>query len=92
MADDDTKIDEKLVSLASRLSGGQLTHEDARKVLDNVKVNIKRLDDCVGPHDFQIIDGSVPRKFRCSKCHGEVSSSAAMWYSKGLEHGLAANN
>jgi len=78
-------IDKKLVNLASNLTG--MSEEAAHEILRDVKANHKLLDECVGPHDFQRVDGTMPMKFRCSKCGGTVSASLAMWYKKGLQHG-----
>lgn len=70
------------------------------EVLVEVKANQKRLNECVGPHDFSIcidrhskkpIENPTPAqlfgaKWECSKCHGRVDSIHKIWYQKGLHH------
>lgn len=53
--------------------------------------NLKRLDACPGPHDFEFIrhrgaDGVGPKRtrWRCTVCGGEVPGTARHWYVRGL--------
>ena len=51
-------------------------------------LNMKKLDECSGPHDFQPDTSKKPvREEICSKCGGKVDKINALWYKRGLEHG-----
>jgi hypothetical protein len=86
---DDKKIDEKLVRLAHQITGGKVSPKEAQEMLDRAKENVRKLEECATPHDFQPIDGN---RFQCSLCQGVTSSQAAVWYKKGLEHGRSSSN
>lgn len=66
---------------------------DRREMLEiweEVKANHARLKACPGPHDFSIDLNparTLGKKWRCSKCGGEVDHIVRDWYLKGLEHG-----
>jgi hypothetical protein len=69
-----------------------ISHEDMMKLWEEVKANHKRLDACVGPHDFveasRAHDYTGPKvKFRCLKCNGVVDNNSHHWYKLGLKHG-----
>jgi hypothetical protein len=59
------------------------------KIWLEVKENNRKLEACVGPHDFidTTPDKVTGRKYKCSKCEGSIDSIAFSWYNKGLEHG-----
>lgn len=67
---------------------------DSQKIIDEVLANIALLEQCVGPHKFTHIEGSVFSKMRCELCGGLVDGIHAIWYQRGLEHGarIAAQN
>jgi hypothetical protein len=57
--------------------------------------NIVRLRSCALPHLFVLIrpaQKGVKRsaRYRCTRCDGEVSSSAYFWYELGRRHPLGA--
>lgn len=89
MADDDKKIEAKLVRLANQISGGRVSPEEAQEMLARAKENVRLLEGCEGPHDFRPVrdEGSTRQMFRCSKCQGVVNSQAVVWYRKGVAHG-----
>ena len=66
---------------------------DRREMLEiweEVKANHQRLKACVGPHDFSIDaapNRPIGKRWRCSKCGGEVDHIVKTWYEQGLEHG-----
>lgn len=69
-----------------------MTKEEAEALLDQVKANKARLDACVGSHSFRQMPMHTGVLFkllgeRCSKCGGEVGTSEALWYKRGLAHG-----
>jgi hypothetical protein len=72
--------------------GGRSGGYPFREVLAEVRANLKILEACPGPHDFQKIDDgkTFGAKWRCSKCGGVVDSSAAAWYTRGLAHAAKA--
>ena len=63
-----------------------------KDVWDGAKRNLRILDGCDGPHEFESVEGATgTNKFRCVKCGGEMSISEKEWYQKGLAHGRANN-
>ena len=72
-----------------------MTPAESKKILDEVKSNLDRLERCAGPHAFESIpDPRRPqvllgRRYRCAGCGGEVSGDAYRWYARGLAHGVA---
>ncbi len=69
--------------------------DEFRGIVEEVRLNNKRLQDCPGPHDFVLEKGQEPmplsrRKYRCTRCNGTVDAITLLWYSKGLEHGRKA--
>lgn len=72
--------------LLGQISG--LGRSEVMRVWAEAKANSARLDECVGPHDFQCPDAAqLGAKFTCSKCGGVVSGRDADWYARGLRHG-----
>jgi hypothetical protein len=64
--------------------------ETSRKILQEVRENIKRLEECVGPHDFKKIDNHmIFSDFICTKCQGKVDGIFKSAYNQGLKHGQA---
>ena len=64
--------------------------EESKKILAEVRANLKQLDDCAGPHEFSPVpDGArtIFLKHRCAKCGGTIDAIHASWYARGLEHG-----
>lgn len=61
--------------------------KENRKLLEQIKANIARLDDCP-IHSFVRIDPTHAwSRMRCTVCCGEVDSIHAHYYALGLEHG-----
>jgi DNA-directed RNA polymerase subunit RPC12/RpoP len=70
---------------------------ESMALLEEVKVNIRALDSCAGPHDFVGIEtevqyvcadgGKMYRRFSCTKCGGKIISHDRHWYERGLKHG-----
>ena len=64
-----------------------------RKEKEAKLANRARLEGCPGPHVFQKLEDASTRStldiYRCARCHGEVFSSMAFWYDRGLRHGYA---
>ena len=59
------------------------------RIWDEVQATQKRLDSCVGPHDFHPLQerpGQPPRHHLCARCQGRLDVIHAHWYAKGLEH------
>jgi hypothetical protein len=72
-------------------------------IFQEVKANSKKLDGCIGPHDFTIcldrrtkepiVGVPTPAQrfgawWRCSKCEGQVENLHKIWYLKGMDHGF----
>ncbi len=68
---------------------GQLTKADMRSILTEVKKNLRRLNGCPGPHEFELIEaiGGFRKKYRCKICGGDIDGIQYHWYEKGLAHG-----
>ena len=61
---------------------------DLKNVWDGIKRNMKILDECVGPHEWEPIDNPHGQKrFVCKKCGGDIDMVGKEWYQKGLAHG-----
>lgn len=61
---------------------------ELKKLLEEVKVNIRRLDECPGPHEFKEDEKRfMKRSFLCTKCQGRIDFLQNHWYQKGLGHG-----
>lgn len=61
---------------------------EIRVIYDRAVENIRILNSCAGPHQFEPMEpGKLASKCRCKLCGGTVESSAKRWYEKGLEHG-----
>ena len=61
------------------------------EIFKQVKRNHKKLDECVGPHDFKplIEDGDkLIRDYRCTRCGGVIDAINKIWYDRGRIHGL----
>lgn len=69
-----------------------ITKAEAQAIWEQVKANGARLDGCAGPHEFQDTtpDKPIGKRYRCSKCTGEVEGSNVRWYEAGLKHGAKA--
>ena len=70
-----------------------IPRQDMLDIWERVKKNSAALEGCVGRHEFRAIDPTkkLSRRYRCSKCHGEVDSIAHHWYTIGLTHGGTAS-
>lgn len=66
-----------------------IPRQDMLDIWERVKKNSAALEGCFGRHDFQVIDPTKKfgARYKCSKCHGEVDSTAHHWYAIGLVHG-----
>lgn len=65
-----------------------MNKEEALKIFQEVKENHKKLDSCSG-HDFAedvYPERKWGKRFRCTKCSGEVDYATKIWYEKGREH------
>lgn len=70
-----------------------ITRNDALKILAAVKENHAKLESCVGPHEFVLVEsgpGGLPRKHQCARCGGKLDSVHVSWYNKGMEHIMEA--
>ena len=81
----------KIFDAIHKVTGGKISKEEASKIYEEVKENQRRLKSCEGPHDFHPVDPEekIRRRYRCSKCQGEVDTVACSWYREGLKHGRA---
>lgn len=72
-----------------------MTSEEIKAIGASIKLNAKRLDECVGPHVFASFIGTNfmgftnDRHVRCDTCKGEIDRDALRWYLRGLTHGRA---
>ena len=61
---------------------------DIKRIQQEVKANVARLEACTGPHQFETIDDRFLReKHRCKLCGGVVDNRGRYWYDRGLAHG-----
>lgn len=61
---------------------------DAKEIWNQVVENDKLLKSCL-LHSFDIDlspDRKIGKRWKCSKCNGEVDSMAKLWYERGLMH------
>jgi hypothetical protein len=59
---------------------------DARRMCASVRRNDALLDACEGTHDFlRYSSNGLASRYRCTKCGGDVSVIAKMWYEKGVK-------
>jgi len=67
-----------------------VTKEESAKLWAEVRANGLKLDACT-LHAFGLIgfldQPPLGRRYRCSRCGGEVDSQARNWYDLGLKHG-----
>ena len=57
------------------------------ELLEEVKENLSKLENCTKPHDFSIdMDKKKPfnKRYVCTKCGGYVWQSNKIWYERGL--------
>lgn len=75
---------ETLRDTLSRVSG--IPRDEMNETWVTVKRNHQRLAEC-GHHIFKDITPDKPlgKKYRCSRCQGEVDSQAYYWFTKGQE-------
>jgi hypothetical protein len=77
------------IEVLSKVSG--LSKETMKEIFAEVQANHKRLDSCIGPHEFNPIEddnsNSLTKKYLCTRCEGIVDFIAFSWYTKGLKHG-----
>lgn len=62
---------------------------DVKKIFEQVKENHLKLESCSN-HNFSIDlepDKRLGKRWQCSNCMGEVTSSEKHWYETGLKHG-----
>jgi hypothetical protein len=73
----------------SRLT--KLPEPELLAIAAQVKANTKALEECrPGPHDFSVDttpDRTIGKRWKCSKCGGEVDHGIKVWYEKGLKDG-----
>lgn len=70
-----------------KMSG--LSEKTIDEIWEQVKANSARLASCRNPHTFVALEtsGSIVRRWRCTRCNGEIDAINKIWYEKGLEHG-----
>ena len=75
------------VDTISKATG--IPRQDMLDIWERVKKNSAALEGCLGRHEFRAVDPTKKfgGRYRCSKCHGEVDSTAHHWYTIGLTHG-----
>lgn len=63
---------------------------NAGELLREVRANLKRLDECKGPHEFEVtettLEGKLPTKYQCKRCGGTTDQHAVRWYEDGRKH------
>jgi hypothetical protein len=68
-----------------------MDRDDMMKLWAEVQANYKRLEGCVGPHDFvSTTPKEVVRtheRYACLKCKGEVDSHTHHLYKLRMKHG-----
>ena len=62
-----------------------------RKLWEELEANDKRLLACATPHDFRAPLNTSGR-WKCFKCGGEATTSAVLWYRRGLAHARGERN
>lgn len=71
-----------------------ITKEQSLKIFEQAKENLRRLDGCAGPHQFEphekIGDGPLIHSYKCRRCEGTLVKEKVHWYEIGLKHGRAA--
>lgn len=69
-----------------------ISREEMQAIWAGVQRNHAVLDACPGPHDFQDIspEKKIGKKYRCSKCRGELDGINVRWYERGLDHARKA--
>lgn len=60
---------------------------DYDRIMQEVKDNHKKLDNCKSPHDFIKKTEELFPKYVCKKCGGEIEHGEYYWYKLGLKHG-----
>ena len=76
------------LDLLSNISG--ISKAKMKEIFEEVKANAKKLDECVGPHEFWVVDEATPplkSEYVCKRCGGRLRAQEHYWYEKGLEHG-----
>lgn len=69
---------------------------ESRAIWEAVKANLARLNQCQGPHQWEIdpndkhhVSDRMKHK-RCKLCGGVVDALHAIYYNNGVEHGRKA--
>jgi hypothetical protein len=74
--------------ILSKVSG--LKRSEIDKLWLEVKDNKSKLNKCLR-HDFKEISNDITgKRYKCSNCGGEVTSSQQIWYNIGFKHGRSA--
>lgn len=63
---------------------------EAKSLIEEIKENSKRLEQCAGPHDFSVDltpQKVLGKRWQCTKCKGTIETLPRMWYQRGLKHG-----
>lgn len=62
---------------------------DAKKLWEAAKANTAALLGCAGPHEFVDLtpQKSFGKRYRCTRCTGEVDGVEKTFYDQGLKHG-----
>ncbi|MDF0506606.1 hypothetical protein POK33_38290 [Burkholderia cenocepacia] len=80
---------EKQSGLALLSRATRIPPDELLAIHQKVKENNDRLNSCAR-HAFEPIEpGRLLSRQRCANCAGEVDSSAAHWYGRGMAHASA---
>lgn len=77
---------DKLTQKMSEISG--LPPKDINQAWEKIKANRELLDGCAC-HNFSIDllpDKTMGKRWKCTRCGGEVNSENKYWYELGIEH------
>ncbi len=77
---------DNLIDAMSNVSG--LPRSETNEIWEKVKKNRQRLDSC-SQHHFTLDltpDKSIAKRWRCTRCSGEIDGVNKSWYELGLEH------
>jgi hypothetical protein len=63
--------------------------DEAKRLWEDIKAKSKALAECAGPHEFvdTTPERALNKRFRCTKCGGEMSGIERRCYLQGLSHG-----
>lgn len=65
-----------------------MNKEEGKKLLADIRANNAKLNAC-SLHDFSIDatpERQIDKRWRCTRCGGEVFANSKTWYDKGIQH------